>query len=344
MFVCALIWVVINTTAGCNKSPSTPLIDAEAEHMNDEQDDEPTDSQKDDEEDETVEDIALDSEDFDLMCDSYVVPERVQRMPDFIIIGAKKGGTRALIEFLKLHPLVKAAGPEIHYFDTNYDKGLEWYIRQLPSVTPDQMVVEKTPGYFHTPKAPKRIRNLDPNAKLLLILRDPVKRLISDYNQFRNKNLNAGSTYPDIEDLVFTAEGQINLRYPPLQRSIYHVHMKRWLMQFPSEQIHVVNGDAFIKEPWKELNQIETFLDLPPSIKETNFFFNGTKGFYCGKDYRTSGVWSCVKEKCLSKAKGRPKPPLKPGTADKLTEFFKPHNAAFYELMNNATTFEWPTS
>ena len=47
-------------------------------------------------------------EDFDLMCDSYVAPERVQRLPDLIIIGAKKGGTRALIEFLKLHPLIKA--------------------------------------------------------------------------------------------------------------------------------------------------------------------------------------------------------------------------------------------
>ena len=44
-----------------------------------------------------------------------------------MIIGSKKGGTRALIEFLKLHPKVKAAGPEIHYFDKHFLNGEEWY-------------------------------------------------------------------------------------------------------------------------------------------------------------------------------------------------------------------------
>ena len=45
-----------------------------------------------------------------------------RHLPDVIIIGAKKGGTRALIEFLKLHPRLKSAGPEIHYFDHHFDK------------------------------------------------------------------------------------------------------------------------------------------------------------------------------------------------------------------------------
>ena len=48
---------------------------------------------------------------------------------------------------------------------------------------------------------------MDPNIKLLLIVRDPVKRLVSDYNQFRTKNLDQNQTYPDLEELVFTADG-----------------------------------------------------------------------------------------------------------------------------------------
>lgn len=51
----------------------------------------------------------------------------VQRLPQAIIIGVKKGGTRALLEFLRTHPDVRAPGPEVHFFDKNYPKGLDWY-------------------------------------------------------------------------------------------------------------------------------------------------------------------------------------------------------------------------
>ena len=50
-----------------------------------------------------------------------------RRLPAAIVIGAKKSGTRALLEFLKIHPDVRAAGPETHFFDRFYDRGLDWY-------------------------------------------------------------------------------------------------------------------------------------------------------------------------------------------------------------------------
>nr|XP_054763110.1 uncharacterized protein LOC129269626 [Lytechinus pictus] len=50
-----------------------------------------------------------------------------KRFPQAIIIGVKKGGTRALLNFISLHPDVAAATREMHFFDRYYDKGLEWY-------------------------------------------------------------------------------------------------------------------------------------------------------------------------------------------------------------------------
>ncbi|TDH02835.1 hypothetical protein EPR50_G00157020 [Perca flavescens] len=50
-----------------------------------------------------------------------------KRFPQAIIIGVKKGGTRALLEFLRIHPDVRAVGAEPHFFDRFYDRGLEWY-------------------------------------------------------------------------------------------------------------------------------------------------------------------------------------------------------------------------
>ena len=53
--------------------------------------------------------------------------EGTKKLPQAIIIGVKKGGTRALLEFLRVHPDIRAVGAEPHFFDRNYDNGLEWY-------------------------------------------------------------------------------------------------------------------------------------------------------------------------------------------------------------------------
>ncbi|KAL2299094.1 hypothetical protein Nmel_014710 [Mimus melanotis] len=50
-----------------------------------------------------------------------------RRFPQAIIVGVKKGGTRALLEFLRAHPGVRAVGAEPHFFDRCYEKGLRWY-------------------------------------------------------------------------------------------------------------------------------------------------------------------------------------------------------------------------
>lgn len=50
-----------------------------------------------------------------------------RKLPDALVIGVKKGGTRALLEFIRLHPDVRAAGSEVHFFDKFYEKGFQWY-------------------------------------------------------------------------------------------------------------------------------------------------------------------------------------------------------------------------
>lgn len=50
-----------------------------------------------------------------------------RKLPSAIIIGVKKGGTRALLTFLRLHPDIRSVGPETHFFDKFYHRGIEWY-------------------------------------------------------------------------------------------------------------------------------------------------------------------------------------------------------------------------
>ena len=111
---------------------------------------------------------------------------------------------------------------------------------------------------------------------------------------------------------------------------------------FPLEQIHIVDGDKFIKEPWTGLNKLETFLEIPTEITEENFFFNSTKGFYCGREKLTlpHSQWTCSRDKCLNKSKGRPKAKVEASTYETLKKFYAPHNDIFYKLVKQ--DFGWP--
>ncbi|KAK2884562.1 hypothetical protein Q8A73_021036 [Channa argus] len=53
--------------------------------------------------------------------------EGSKKLPQALIIGVKKGGTRALLEFLRVHPDIRAVGAEPHFFDRDFGNGLEWY-------------------------------------------------------------------------------------------------------------------------------------------------------------------------------------------------------------------------
>ena len=76
-----------------------------------------------------------------------------KKLPGCIIIGVRKGGTRALLEMLTLHPAIRMAAQEVHFFDneTNYGRGYSWYLAQMPSLEEGQIAMEKSPRYMVTP-------------------------------------------------------------------------------------------------------------------------------------------------------------------------------------------------
>jgi len=95
-----------------------------------------------------------------------------------------------------MHSQIKRAKNEVHYYDKNYSRGLDWYIRQMPNISEGQVALEKTPGYFHTLGVARRMRTVKNDTKLIMIVRHPVTRLVSDYNQFRSNNLARGRNIP----------------------------------------------------------------------------------------------------------------------------------------------------
>lgn len=260
-----------------------------------------------------------------------------KHLPDIIIIGAKKCGTKALITVLGRHPKIKAAKGEVHFFDRNYSKGLKWYLTRMPLGTDDQLVIEKTPSYFVTPKVPQRVSNFSKTVKLLLIVRDPVVRVISHFTQIDSKKAYKKLPRPKIERIIFNnKDGTVKLGSNAIEVSQYDVHFQQWLNVFPKEQIFVVDGDGFISNPLKEVVKVEQFLNIESFFKEDMFVFNKEKGFYCWREHEDQ------EEECLGDSKGRPHPNnISSDTTDKLKTFFQPHTKKFCSLAN--VNFSWCT-
>ncbi|KAM3912883.1 heparan sulfate glucosamine 3-O-sulfotransferase 1-like [Leptodactylus fuscus] len=259
-------------------------------------------------------------------------PGTTRRTPQTIIIGVRKGGTRALLEMLDIHPNIAVAATEVHFFDwdENYIKGIEWYRSLMPYSFENQITIEKTPGYFTSLQAPERIHSMNSSIKLLLILRDPTERVISDYTQVYYNRLENHKPVQPFEGIVIK-NGALNTKYKAIQRSLYDVHMERWLKYFNLNQIHIVDGNTLIKTPLTELQKVERFLNLPSRIMSSNFYFNQTKGFYC---IRSDG-----RERCLHESKGRPHPVVNETVLDQLYAYFREHNQRFYQMVNQS--FDW---
>ena len=265
--------------------------------------------------------------------------QQAKRFPSAIIIGVKKGGTRALLEILRIHPDIRASGPEIHFFDRdkNYNKGLEWYRDQMPLSRPDQITIEKTPSYFVTAGVPARVYQMSKSVKLVVIVRDPTRRAVSDYAQGLAKH----PQNPPFEKMLlkYPNSKQINENWPKVRIGRYVEHYRRWLEYFPPEQFHFVSGEEIVHNPVPEVKALEKFLKIRGLIKEKNFYFNKSKGFPCFVGKLTSkGIKS--EPHCLGSDKGRRHPPVRKSVLNLLQDYFRPFNEKFYDMVKR--NFHWP--
>ncbi|XP_028914043.1 heparan sulfate glucosamine 3-O-sulfotransferase 4 [Ornithorhynchus anatinus] len=255
-----------------------------------------------------------------------------KRLPQALIVGVKKGGTRALLEAIRVHPDVRAVGTEPHFFDRNYDRGLDWYRNVMPKTLEGQITMEKTPSYFVTNEAPKRIHSMAKDTKLIVVVRNPVTRAISDYTQTLSKK----PEIPTFEVLAFKNRtlGLIDASWSAIRIGIYALHLENWLQYFPLSQILFVSGERLIIDPAGEMAKVQDFLGLRRVVTEKHFYFNKTKGFPCLKKPEDSSA-----PRCLGKSKGRTHPQIDPDVIHRLRKFYKPFNVMFYQMTGQ--DFQW---
>lgn len=201
-------------------------------------------------------------------------------LPNFIIIGVQKGGTSSLFKYLIQHPnVVPGYKKEVKFFDGNYHKGLDWYRYNFPLSAemsdPARRTGEASPSYVFHPLVPQRIKEVLPDVKLILLLRDPVARA---YSHFQG-NIRKGQENLSFEEAIDQEESRLKgerdsiiadqhypmykyLVYSYLARGIYIDQIRNWLESFPREQILVLRSEDLFQSPQNVYARVLNFLGL----------------------------------------------------------------------------------
>ena len=201
-------------------------------------------------------------------------------LPNFLIIGSQKAGTTSLYRILKQHPQIFMADQkEINFFfkDEEYARGAEAYNQHFADCVNQLACGEASPGYICHPEAPARIHALLPDVKLILTVRDPIKRAISQYWDNR-RHLNESHTFAQAVDLYLSDE------YHPdeigyFSRGVYIRYIRNYLEYFPRENMLILPFEEMISAPEDFYKRIFAFLGVDEDFKSEDFdeAFNPTE-------------------------------------------------------------------
>jgi hypothetical protein len=209
-------------------------------------------------------------------------------LPGFLIVGGQRCGTTSMYRALSQHPAVLKAvlHKGVHYFDTNYQRGMGWYQAHFPlkahgrwversSGTP-AVTFESSPYYMFHPLAGQRIAADLPGIKLLVLVRDPVERAYSAHAHELGRGY---ETEPferalQLETARLDGEAERLMADPAYLSHNYQHHaycargqyieqLEQLERRFGRERIHVVDSAAFWADPEPSFNAVLDFLGLP---------------------------------------------------------------------------------
>ncbi len=181
---------------------------------------------------------------------SGLCPFHKTKLPDFIIAGVMKCGTTNLMRTLATHPQIYLPNFEVHFFDRHQDKGLDWYREHFPD--DGRVVGEKTPAYLKGKRLWSAIKGTLPDAKIILSFRDPVSRVLSQWNKTNRK---LGTSYP-LYGLPKNKETEI------IRQGYYHDVLMQFLKFYDTERVLVVIAEETWREPDLVYANIQRFLGV----------------------------------------------------------------------------------
>lgn len=245
------------------------------------------------------------------------VTSPLRALPNWHIIGAQKSGTTSLYDYIVQHPDIDPCMSKEPMYYLVWHKYGPHYYRSFFPYRRGRITGEATTGYLTHPLivAP-RMRELTPDTKIIVIVRNPVDRAYSHYNMLRRSNHETEPTF----ETALAREEQRTREYGPgyLNKNIwmyrdtglYADHLIRWHQYFPVEKMLIINYDDFASDPQDVLGRVWNHLGVRPLRVPDR------PPLHVGKY-----------------------PPMRRDTREELIEYFRPYNERLSRLTRQE--FDW---
>jgi hypothetical protein len=298
------------------------------------------------------------------------------KKPNFFLVGAPKSGTTAMVQYLAAHPDIFMGIKEMHFFGQDlhfrtpfYRHNLKEYLQEFQRCNGESRIGEASVWYLLSSEAASEIKAFRPDARIIIMLREPVEMLYSLYYQLRYLGEEHLSTF----EQALTAQPERSVgrgisRHACFaqglvyrQAALYVNQVKRYFDVFGRDRVRVIIYDDLASEPLKVYRDTLEFLDVDRTCGPTNFsVVNGSKSV------RYPALRAVAKDPLLhsSLALLRPwlpryllgalrtldrylwkintrfekRPPLRPGLLAKLKSEFAPEVGRLSELLGRDLT------
>jgi len=185
----------------------------------------------------------------------------MNKLPDFYIVGASKAGTTAVCDVLADHPDICFSSKKEPNFFSKFEIGigeipaenLANYETLFSASNCEQLYGEGSVGYLHSENAAHWIKHYSPNAKIIILLRNPVKRIVSLYEMYTR----IGAIEMDTDDAFATTNFLA-------KQCLLHQHIMRYVDAFSKENVLIMLQDDFITDQKSSFNRVYDFLSIAP--------------------------------------------------------------------------------
>jgi len=202
-------------------------------------------------------------------------------LPNFLIIGVAKAGTTALHKYLQQHPSIYMTptketnffafeGEEINFQGLGDEAlkefsilDIETYQNQFAGVTTEKAIGEACPSYLYYPKAASRIKHYIPNARLIVILRNPLERAYANFlHTVRDDREPCRDFALALNDEPKRIADNWEWFWHYIQLGFYGKQLKHYYELFPASQIKVYLYEDLKKDATAVLQDIFRWLEV----------------------------------------------------------------------------------
>lgn len=233
-------------------------------------------------------------------------------LPNFFIVGAPKAGTTSLFYYLNEHPEVYMSSikepnyfswdeikkQNLYYKEKNITK-LEEYKKLFEGVKDEKAIGEASVSYLFYPTVPQKIENMIPNAKIIIMLRDPIERAFSHYLM----DLRLGYVNIPFGDIIYRKSNSriVSLYYQQyVELGLYFGQIKRYIGTFGKEHVKIFIFDDLKNNVKKIISSLYSFLDVDrnfvPNLEEKYNVFEIPKNNVIKPFYNSMIMRSCIKK------------------------------------------------